>query len=165
MTAPGSDFEPFMHEVEPRLRGALVARYGPTDGREATAEALVFAWENWDLVRSLEQPLAYLIKVGQSRTRRIRRRLELQQLRGRPEYLDPLCEPGLKRALAALSKEQRIAVVLIHGYQWSLGEVAELRGTTKATTQTHLSRGMKRLRAQIDPARPVVRAISKENRI
>ena len=32
---------------EPRLRRAFVAGYGSERGREATAEALAYAWERW----------------------------------------------------------------------------------------------------------------------
>jgi hypothetical protein len=49
-------FERFVHDVEPRLRRALVAAYGGQRGREATAEALSWAWENWDRVRTMEYP-------------------------------------------------------------------------------------------------------------
>ena len=61
-------FTTFVQTVEPRLRIALVARFGPERGREATAEALAYAWEEWGSVARLEYP-AYLCKVGRSRTR------------------------------------------------------------------------------------------------
>lgn len=38
-------FTVFVKEVEPRLRHALVAVYGQEQGRDATAEALAYAWE------------------------------------------------------------------------------------------------------------------------
>ena len=38
-------FTEFVQSVEPRLRLALMAGYGPERGREATAEALAYAWE------------------------------------------------------------------------------------------------------------------------
>src|SRR6266496_4311314 len=55
-------------------------------------------------------------------------------------------EPGLPKALAALSQRQRLAVVLVHGYGYTLREVAELIGTRPTTVQNHLSRGLSRLR-------------------
>ena len=42
------EFTAFVRDVEPRLLHALVAHYGPVDGREATVDALSWAWENWD---------------------------------------------------------------------------------------------------------------------
>jgi hypothetical protein len=40
------EFEAFVHDVEPRLRRALVAAYGFERGREATADALSWSWEH-----------------------------------------------------------------------------------------------------------------------
>jgi DNA-directed RNA polymerase specialized sigma24 family protein len=40
-------FSQFVTEVEPRLRRALVALRGAEAGRDATAEALAWAWEHW----------------------------------------------------------------------------------------------------------------------
>jgi len=41
-------------------------------------------------------------------------------------------------ALRKLSQRQRVAVVLVHGYSWTLAEVAELLGL-KVTTVTDTS--------------------------
>lgn len=56
-------------------------------------------------------------------------------------------EPGLPKALAALSQRQRLAVVLVHGYDYTLREVAELMGIKPTTVQIHLDRGLLRLRS------------------
>ena len=48
--------------------------YGADMGREATAEAMAWAYEHWDRVGPMEHQVAYLFRVGQSRTRRLRRR-------------------------------------------------------------------------------------------
>jgi hypothetical protein len=61
--------EAFFAEAEPRLRRAFVAAYGTQRGYEATAEALAYGWEHWRRIRSLDNPLGYLYRVGQSRTR------------------------------------------------------------------------------------------------
>ena len=66
-------FTEFVGTVEPRLRIALVARYGPERGREATAEALAFAWEHWERVGQMDNPIGYLFRVGQSKSRSRRR--------------------------------------------------------------------------------------------
>ena len=39
-----SSFVDFVADVEPKLMRALAAKYGVTDGSEATAEALAYAW-------------------------------------------------------------------------------------------------------------------------
>jgi hypothetical protein len=67
-------FEVFYDLAEPRLRRALVAAYGTERGREATCEALAWAWEHWNDVRGMANPVGYLYRVGQSRTRPRRHR-------------------------------------------------------------------------------------------
>lgn len=132
--------------VEPRLRLALMAAYGHERGREATAEALAWAWEHQERLAGLERPVAYLYRVGQTRTR-VRR---LRILYGRPEWPEPWVEPSLGSALASLSPHQRMAVVLVHGYGWTLVEVADLLGVKVTTVQNHLDRGLARLRSVLE---------------
>lgn len=43
--SPETEFVAFARTVEPRLRIALMARFGPDRGREAASEALAWAWE------------------------------------------------------------------------------------------------------------------------
>ena len=52
-------------------------------------------------------------------------------------------------AMARLSESQRAAVLLIHGYEWTHAEVAELLGVSVSTVQKHAERGMAKLRQQI----------------
>jgi DNA-directed RNA polymerase specialized sigma24 family protein len=143
-----SAFDAFFAAVEPRLRLALTAAYGVDHGREAAAEALAWAWEHWDKVRAMGQPVAYLYRVGQSRTRRIRRPT--------PRFPPPThaslpdTDPGLPDALARLSEPQRVAVLLIHGYGWPHAEVAGVLRVTPSTVATHLARGLQRLRELLE---------------
>jgi DNA-directed RNA polymerase specialized sigma24 family protein len=84
----------------------------------------------------------YLFRVGQSRTRWRRSVLTYE-----PRVSEPLSfEPGLVAALKSLSARQRTAVVLVHGFGWTLREVAELTGTSVSTVQNHLERGLAHLR-------------------
>jgi DNA-directed RNA polymerase specialized sigma24 family protein len=140
--APRSEFEAFVNDVEPRLRRALVAAYGFERGREATADALSWAWEHWGRVGRMRHQAAYLFRVGQSSTRR----RKVVVAFARDEESEPWFEPGLGPALAALSERQRIAVVLIHGFGWTMREVAELTGIRVTTVQSHLERGLRNLR-------------------
>ena len=141
-----SDFEAFVVEVEPRLRRAFLAAYGAERGREATAEALAWAWEHWRRVRGMRNAAGYLYRVGQSRTRPRRR-----ALMERPEPKgEPWTEPALPGALLELSQGQRTAVGLVCGFGWTLREVAELTGVRRTTVQNHLERGLARLRASLE---------------
>jgi DNA-directed RNA polymerase specialized sigma24 family protein len=137
-------FERFVEEAGPRLGRALAALYGFEDGRDATAEALAYAWENWHRLQHIANLPGYLFRVGQTRGRR--RRQPVASLFDIGECGDYNFEPGLPGALAALTQRQRLAVVLVHGYGYTLREVAELTGIRPTTVQNHLSRGLSRLR-------------------
>lgn len=138
-------FASWHSSVEPRLRAALVARYGPDRGRDATAVALAWAWEHWDRVATMDNPVGYLYRVGQSSARRRRQ----GWLPPPDPDREPLVEPALPEALAQLPPKQRAVVVLVHGYGWSLAEVADLQGISKSSVQTHLERGLTRLRRRL----------------
>jgi DNA-directed RNA polymerase specialized sigma24 family protein len=138
-------FERFVEEVGPRLGRALAAVYGFEDGRDATAEALAYAWENWLKLQHIENLPGYLFRVGQTRGRPRRQRV-LFDVDADAEHR---FEPGLPKALAALSARQRLAVVLVHGYGYTLREVAALTGVSPTTMQNHLNRGLSRLRSQL----------------
>ncbi len=136
------DFTAFVNEQEGKLRRALVAAYGGERGREATAEALAYAWEHWERVSQMDNAPGYLFRVGQSRTRWRRSAPTFSPMASEP----PSFEPGLIAALRSLSVRQRTAVVLVHGFGWTLKEVAELTGTSVTTVQNHLERGLSHLR-------------------
>lgn len=137
-----AQFTAFVVEYEPRLRRAFVAAYGGSRGREATAEALAFAWEHRARLSGMHNVAGYLFRVGQSRTRRKRTVLTFAA----PGGHEPVFEPGLAPALKTLTARQRTAVVLVHGFGWTLREVAELSGTKVTTVQNHLERGLTKLR-------------------
>jgi RNA polymerase sigma-70 factor (ECF subfamily) len=141
------EFRTFFDEAEPRLRRSLVAMYGPERGREAVAEALAYGWEHWSEVRAYANPAGYLFRVGQSRTRPRRRPVPLVSPTTTAELW---VEPGLVPALARLTKHQRVAVVLVHGYGMTMREVAELLGLRVTTIQNHLERGLTRLREALE---------------
>jgi DNA-directed RNA polymerase specialized sigma24 family protein len=142
---PEGAFGAFFEDAEPRLRRALIAAYGPDRGREATAEALAYAWQHWERVRAMANPVGYLFRVGQSKGRR----------RLRPAFppVDsttlPWVEPGLPGALERLSRRERIVVVLVEAYSWTQREVAEVTGLSASSVQTYLARALAKLRADL----------------
>lgn len=140
----------FVRKVEPRLRQALVATYGPVDGREATVDALSWAWTNWDRIADLRDPVAYLYRVGQSAVRGFRHRSLPPHLVPAPPVQQAEYSPELLPALARLSVQQRTAVVLVHGHGWSQTDVAGLLGVNVTTVRVHLARGLARLRHQME---------------
>ncbi len=147
-SAPEELFEDFFVAAEPRLRAGLTSLYGREVGREATAEAMAWAYEHWDRLRGMDNPVGYLFRVGQSRSRGLRR--------PRPAVFaadvvvsEPDVDPRLVGALGALPARQRVAVVLVHGYGWTHGEVAAFLGISSSTVATHVGRGLTRLRVAL----------------
>lgn len=147
MTATGIEsFEVFVRTTRPRLLRAFVGCRGAEGALEATAEALAYAWENWESLRSMENPAGYLYRVGQSRTR-ARKELVL------PSPMDvgaPDIEPRLVPAMLRLPETQRTAVWLVHACQWHYSEVAEAMGASVSMVGNHVSRGLKRLRIELE---------------
>jgi DNA-directed RNA polymerase specialized sigma24 family protein len=141
-------FETFVAAHERRLRQGLTAAVGAEHGPEAAADALVYAWEHWDRVVGMANPVGYLFVVGRDRhRRRFRSRFTRPVFDVGPDRPDPWCEPALAAQMARLSERERVVVMLVNGFEWSLAEVAELMGVSKSTVQTHAERGMAKLRA------------------
>jgi RNA polymerase sigma-70 factor (ECF subfamily) len=135
-------FTVFVKKIEPQLRHALVAVFGQEQGREATAEALAYGWEHWDRVEAMENPAGYLYRVGRSHKPNSAVSIFVPV----PTDRHPEVEPGLPAALVALSEKQRLAVVMVHAYEWSRDEVAAMLGISVSTLDTHLRRGLTKLR-------------------
>ena len=142
------DFDVFVAENERVLRHSLSAALGSQLGYEAAAEALAYGWEHWDRISGMKNPAGYLYRFGRDRGRR--------QLGQSPPVFSvpatstiPMVEPHLPHALSKLSERQRVAVVLVHSFGWSLSEVAHQLGIAKGTVQKHLERGLRTLREEL----------------
>jgi RNA polymerase sigma factor (sigma-70 family) len=140
-------FTEFVRETERPLRVALGAAFGPERGREAAADALAYGWEHWDRIASMDNPAGYLYRVGANRAKAMRK--PPVALRPVEVVSDPWIEPQLPAALEQLPEQQRLVLALLHGYQWSMSEIAALLGVSKSTVQSHAERGMKNLRARL----------------
>lgn len=140
-------FTEFFRVTEPRVRHALVAVWGPEIGREAAADALAYGWEHWSKVNKMKNPAGYLYRVGRSSARKYR---------ARPIGLDllansiPRVEPALNGALQSLTERQRAATVLMHCFEWTHAEVAEVLGVSIPTVQKHAQRGLEKLRNALE---------------
>ena len=141
-------FEAFVRGAEPRLRQALSATLGSDRGREATADALAYAWENWDRVSAMANPVGYLYVTGRDRGRRANR-TRLVTLLPIEQPRIPWIEPGLVDSLQELAERQRTVVVLLYCFEWSMSEVADMLGVTKSTVQKHATRGIETLRRRL----------------
>src|SRR5439155_17408877 len=143
---PADNFEAFFTGAEPRLRRAFAAAYGANRGADATAEALSWAWENWARLSGMANPIGYLYRVGQSRTRRRKQPAVFPAVASAGV---PWVEPALPDALRLLTEHQRVAVVLAHGFRWTHREVGELLRVSASTVQNHFERGLANLRTAL----------------
>ena len=129
------------------MRQSLTAVFGMDRGKDAAAEALAYGWEHWDRVAEADNVAGYLYRVGYNRALRMKpRRIRLPEVDATRE---PWVEPGLPRAFERLPEQQRIVVLLLHGYEWSMSEVADQLGVSKSTVQTHAERGLRMLRKDL----------------
>jgi DNA-directed RNA polymerase specialized sigma24 family protein len=145
-----ASFDEFVHRVEARLRVALVATYGAHDGRAVTVDALSWAWEHWDRVRTMTNPVGYLYRVGQSASRRYATRpIPFDQV-------DPMADdafaisPDLARAMMRLPAQQRTVLMLVHAFGWSQRDVATTLEITTSTVREHLDRALTRLNNDLE---------------
>lgn len=138
------EFTRFVERTEPRLLRALVGAFGSDVGRETTRDALAYAWEHWTRVSGMDNPVGYLFRVGQSRSRSYRKqRVWFPEV---PEDGLPDVDPRLPGALRQLSQMQRAAVVLLFVEELPEREVAEALGISRATVRKHAERGLAKLR-------------------
>jgi DNA-directed RNA polymerase specialized sigma24 family protein len=136
-------------ELEPVLRRALVAAYGPETGRDAAAEALLWACQHSDELERIGNLAGYLYRVGQTAARRVAVRSPATVASGPaswPGVDERPYEPGLAGALANLSTRQREVVLLIKAYQYTPTEVAALLECSVSSVRVHLARGLDQLR-------------------
>ena len=146
-----SEFTAFAEQHEPALRHSLVAHLGYEAGREATQDALVYAWEHWDRISAADNPGGYLFRVAKRRAwKRLARPNPI--LDERPDEELPWVEPGLEDALHRLSRQQRAVVFLVEGLGLSYQETADRLNLSRSSVQTHLERGLSKLRTELGVA-------------
>jgi RNA polymerase sigma factor (sigma-70 family) len=135
----------FVEVAAPKLRRAFAARFGVEVADDIAAEAVAYAWNNWERVSEMENPIGFLFSVGCSKARRylrwkIRVAFPVEAVRpveSRRDLFD-----GLRK----LSDDQRVAVLAVHGYGWTYAEVAEMLGVSPAAVTNHVHRGLAKLK-------------------
>ena len=123
----------------------------PSDGRVAACDALSWAWEHWDQIVAMDNPVGYLYRVGQSSIRRNRTRPIPLDSNARGPSNQPEINPELVPALGRLSAQQRTVVMLVYAFGWTVRDAAHTLDLSPSTVQTHLERGLDRLRQLLEP--------------
>jgi RNA polymerase sigma-70 factor (ECF subfamily) len=142
----------FVSSSRPDLERALVARFGLHDGMEAAAVAVDYAVRHWARLGEMENPAGYLYRVGESSARRAdQRRRRHQPLVTEPVTIDRPLDVDLQRALTRLRPDQRVALVLVYAHGHSYAAAARLMNLPVTTVNNHLTRGLARLRKELEP--------------
>jgi RNA polymerase sigma factor (sigma-70 family) len=140
-------FTEFFETAEPKLRRALISLYGADVGSEASADALGWGWQNWARLGSMQNPVGYLYRVGQTSARRHLSKNPVPVDRGQAAHARlPELDPGLRSALVSMPRNQRVAVVMVHGYGYRHQDVADLLDCSASSVANHVQRGMAKLR-------------------
>ncbi|MGH1490226.1 MAG: RNA polymerase sigma factor [Acidimicrobiales bacterium] len=142
-----TQFDDFVRLEGRRLQHSLVAAHGLAIGSDAAQAALVYCWEHWSRVSTMDNPCGYLYRVGQNAARREYRPVAASAIAepvGQADF-----EPGLVSALRDLTEHQRVAVLLIHGHGYRLAEVASMLDVSVSTIRNHLRRGTEKLRQNL----------------
>ncbi len=148
-------FDGLIEKIRSRLLPALVAKWGVEVGSEVCSEVEEYAWANQDRLFRMDNPLGYLYRVAQSKSRRYTRWLRRTTFPSRfPDlaHHDPSLHDLLQH-LAGLNDDQRVSVLLVHAFGWTYAEVAELLGVTRSVVNHHVHRGLAQLRQPetVDP--------------
>lgn len=149
-TATGRSPSQLLVGLEPKLRRALVARYGVELGCEVAAEAVAWGVEHADRLAAMENPAGYLYRVGQTAARKLAGRRPVVGFPREPAWPDVPDLPGdVFEELRQLREPQRVAVLLVHGYAFTYREVADLLDISEAAVNNHVHRGLRTLRARL----------------
>lgn len=144
-----TDTHGFLEQARERLLPAFTASFGPHDAADALAHALEVAWRREGSVRTMSNPFGYLYRAGANHVARRRPPLPRDLLPATDPGM-PWVEPRLLGALAALSTQQRTCVLLVHAFEWTYQEVADLLHIRRSSVQTHVDRAMRSLKAALE---------------
>jgi RNA polymerase sigma factor (sigma-70 family) len=143
------DFDDVYAEIRSRLAKVLVARYGHDIAAELVSDVAAYAWEHRERLSAMDNPIGYLYRVAQSKSRRYSRWNALRSAPARRSEAQPFPDVELQRHLDALPVKQRMCVVVIHGFDWSYEETAATLGLSVPAVRNQLHRGMKTLRMRV----------------
>jgi RNA polymerase sigma factor (sigma-70 family) len=122
------------------------------DPRDAAQEAMVRAYERWQLVRAHARPDAWLFLTAYRVATGLRRRAILRRTRTPLSHAvdrDVGNRIEFERLLRQLTARQRTALLLRHHYGLSTSETAHAMRCREGTVKSLLSRGREALRSAV----------------
>lgn len=129
------------------------------DVEEAAQETFLAAWTKLHTYRA-EAPLEHwltriCLNVCYQRLRRARPTEELpaEDVPARPE-VDSDAWLEVERLLATLPAKDRFLLLMLHGEEWSVAEIAEKLGWSKANVKVRAHRARARLRKRLEESKP-----------
>jgi RNA polymerase sigma factor (sigma-70 family) len=137
------------------LRTVGYALDDPDLSLEATDEAFARAYERWDEVRAMANPGGWVFRVAMNVGRNRQRRVGLERRkpppveRDRPD-IEGVADPALAEALAQLSVDQRIVIVLRYHLDWPVDDIAASLDLSPGTVKSRLHRGLRRLESLLE---------------
>jgi RNA polymerase sigma factor (sigma-70 family) len=141
-------FDEFVTQHGRPIWRALVPLAGPDIAADAVADALAYAWAHWDRIGHMDNPAGYVFTMARRDAVRAIKRMPPLPASDPVEL--PEVEPGLIAAVNDLTEMQRQVVYLVEGFGWGLTDTARILGVSVSTVRNHLSRGMARLRAELE---------------
>jgi RNA polymerase sigma-70 factor (ECF subfamily) len=151
LTTRPSEIELLYRQEGDRIWRALLAYAGNPDvASDALAEAFVQAIARGENLRDAASWIwAASFRIAAGELKRRGHVVSLTQLDIPYEMNDPV--PHLIEALASISPNQRLAIVMHDYADRPTDEIARVIGVTRPTVHVHLSQGRKRLRALLEP--------------
>lgn len=142
-------FDTLIDEIRSRLLPALVSKWGIEVGSDLCSDVEEYAWKHRRKVVAMENPLGYLYRVAQSKSRNYVRWMNRTTFPSRfPDIVhEDMQLHDTLQMLAGLNPDQRVCVMLVHAFGWTYAEVADLLGVTRAVVNHNVHRGIARLRS------------------
>ncbi|WP_353507849.1 SigE family RNA polymerase sigma factor [Intrasporangium sp.] len=160
-----ADFTDYVKAREQALARLAYLLTGDRDAAEDLLQnALAKCYRNWERVRGVEQPDAYvrriLINERNSRWRRIVRRadsasshvLEVHDPPAPPAAVDAAESLDLWRHVQALPRQQRAVLVLRYYEDLTEAQTAQILGCSLGTVKSHTSRALAAMRLKMSEA-------------
>ena len=162
-TRDPADYEALIRAYQSDVRNWLRHLTGDPEWADDLAqETFIRAWERLHTIIDASKFRAWVMKIAynmflQSRRKQVRETkladaLGREQLAGE-SYGIPSPDAGLAdlpRMLAALTREEHIAMVLCYAYGMSHREIAELTEMPLGTVKSHIRRGVAQIRDRFD---------------